>query len=108
MNDLNELIEVYDNASPGPLVLSAGNTGRVELADDEEADFAEYESREDAACAVTLHNAFPTLVSNVRRLVVVARQALEESPNGPIAIETSELLRVALEPFKSLKTGRKR
>jgi len=118
LSELSELEALYESANPGTLVLSAGNTGSIEVEGEDEP-FAEYESREAAECAVALHNAFPalaeevkqaradaarmeemrTLRGDVRHLVQVARRALRESWKGPIEIETSEILRAALRPF---------
>jgi hypothetical protein len=116
--ELSEIEALYESASPGPLVLGAGNTGTVEVEGEEEP-FAEYAFREAAECAVALHNAFPALAAEVKRaradaarveemrtlrgdvrhLVQVARRALRESSRGPIETETSEILRAALRPF---------
>jgi hypothetical protein len=41
--ELSEIEVLYENASPGTLALTAGNTGSIEVEGDEEA-FAEYES----------------------------------------------------------------
>jgi uncharacterized protein (DUF885 family) len=122
--ELSELEALYENASPGPLVLTAGNTGSIEVEGDEEA-FAEYESRMAAECAVALHNAFPALAEEVKQarldgarmvemrvlrgdilqLIKAARRALRESSKGPIEIETSELLRAALGPFSDSESS---
>jgi hypothetical protein len=103
--DLDQLYALYTDADPGKLVLSAGNTGRIELADsyddDEDRDFAEYEFRDCAEVAVELHNAFPELVANVRRLAKVVERLLKESRSpfvdSPIAAELREVIAFARE-----------
>jgi len=115
--ELSELEALYENASPGPLVLSVGNTGSVEIeGDDSGESFALYESRMAAECAVALHNAFPALAEevkqarlnaarmeelralrgDVRHLVHAARRVLKE---GSISAGAADLLRAALAPF---------
>jgi hypothetical protein len=104
--DLNELYTLYMDADPGKLVLSAGNTGFIELADaedgDDPEDFAQYESRDCAEVAVELHNAFPELAVNVKRLAKVVERLLKDSKSpfadSPIAVELREAVAFALKP----------